>query len=115
MVCQVVVERAVVRSSWKLDSEKLGEMETGEELVVTESVTHPQVESLFDMHLFLTASLACDNGSLRNQSRMFDYDLQTGVERVRFSFLGRDAWTSVASTNGVVILRQLKLGPGSTC
>ena len=36
MVCQVVVERAVVRSSWKLDSEKLGEMETGEELVVTD-------------------------------------------------------------------------------
>ena len=35
--------------------------------------------------------------------------LQTGVERVRFSFVGRDAWTSVASTNGVVILREGKV------
>lgn len=43
MAWQVVMERAVVRSNWQLDSEKLGEMETGEELVATESVTHPQV------------------------------------------------------------------------
>ena len=44
MITQVVVERAVVRSSWKLDSERLGELEAGEELVATEIVTHPQVK-----------------------------------------------------------------------
>ena len=71
---QVVVERAVVRSGWQLDSGKIGEMETGEELDVVESVTHPQ----------------------------------TGVERARFTYMGQDAWTSVASTNGVLILRQVE-------
>ena len=71
---QVVVERAVVRSGWQLDSGKIGEMETGEELDVVESVTHPE----------------------------------TGVERARFTYMGQDAWTSVASTNGVLILRQVE-------
>jgi hypothetical protein len=73
-VAQVVVERAVVRSGWQLDSGKIGEMETGEELDVVESVTHPE----------------------------------TGVERARFTYMGQDAWTSVASTNGVLILRQVE-------
>ena len=57
-LCQVVVERAVVRSSWQLDSEKLGEMETGEELLATESVTHPQVSNI-RIHRGSRVSLSC--------------------------------------------------------
>ena len=57
-LCQVVVERAVVRSSWELDSEKLGEMETGEELLATESVTHPQVSNI-RIHRGSRVSLSC--------------------------------------------------------
>ena len=67
MVCQLVVERAVVRSSWKLDSEKLGEMETGEELVVTESVMHPQVKSF--QCAFELLNWPVRNGVLKNQVR----------------------------------------------
>ena len=125
----VCVERAIVRGGWQSDSEKLGEMEIGAlnpsiatgllDLFLSErtcvSVSADHVLSCWvcivvfgGYHpsiypdIYYANALGTELDAVESVSHPV-----SGVERVRFTFKGQDAWTSVASTNGVMILEPL--------